>query len=315
MEGQVDWRAHADFMNGLAAEGFVLLGGPFRGTRDVLLIVRAENRQEVEARLVAGLLGRQGPPAQSLDRTVGIAAGLPRPLTLRGRTTTFSLPFEPKGQEAPIMQSQERELISGLFGRLQPFETQPRDSEAEALIKDTIARQPAAPYLLVQTVLVQEQALKAAQERIAELEAGAGAAAPAASGFLGSAPKIGPWGASPPHPPRRLLPCHRHARRCRPRVAPQQGGGGGFLRTAMATAAGVAGGALLFEGIRNLMGSNPGPFGQTAAARPRPCCRRTTSRPWPTATRCPMTCATKTTIRAAYDDSGGDMGGSDDEWA
>jgi uncharacterized protein YciI len=51
MEGQVDWRGHADFMNGLAAEGFVLLGGPFKGTRDVLLIVRAEDRQEVEARL------------------------------------------------------------------------------------------------------------------------------------------------------------------------------------------------------------------------------------------------------------------------
>ena len=27
MEGKVDWRAHADFMNGLAADGFVLLGG------------------------------------------------------------------------------------------------------------------------------------------------------------------------------------------------------------------------------------------------------------------------------------------------
>ena len=43
------------------------------------------------------------------------------------------------------MQSQERELITGLFGRLQPFESQPRDGEAEALIKDFAARQPAAP--------------------------------------------------------------------------------------------------------------------------------------------------------------------------
>jgi len=51
MEEQVDWRAHADFMNGLANEWFVLLGGPFKGTRDVLLVVRAEDRQEVEARL------------------------------------------------------------------------------------------------------------------------------------------------------------------------------------------------------------------------------------------------------------------------
>ncbi|MGH8430959.1 MAG: hypothetical protein ACREUF_11200, partial [Solimonas sp.] len=39
----------------------------------------------------------------------------------------------------------------------------------------------------------------------------------------------------------------------------------------LATAAGVAGGALLFEGIRNLMGSNPGPFGQDVAqATPSP---------------------------------------------
>jgi hypothetical protein len=169
------------------------------------------------------------------------------------------------------MQSQERELVTGLFGRLQPFEAQPRDGEAEALIKDLVARQPAAPYLLVQTVLVQEQALKAAQERIAELEAKAGAA-PAASGFLGSAPKIGPWGAQQPAAPagpRASVPSTRSPLQAA--VAPQPGGGGGgFLRTAMATAAGVAGGALLFEGIRSLMGSNPGPFGQTASAQPAP---------------------------------------------
>src|SRR5262245_58294430 len=94
------------------------------------------------------------------------------------------------------MQNQERELITGLFGRLQPFESQARDAEAEELIKDLAVRQPAAPYLLVQTVLVQEQALKAAQERIAELEAKAGGAAAAGSSFLGAAPKIGPWGSA-----------------------------------------------------------------------------------------------------------------------
>ena len=92
------------------------------------------------------------------------------------------------------MQTQERDLITGLFGRLQQFEAQPRDPEAEALISGSVARQPAAPYLLVQTVLVQEQALKAAQERIAELEAKASAAPAAAASFLGSAPKISPWG-------------------------------------------------------------------------------------------------------------------------
>ena len=53
-------------------------------------------------------------------------------------------------------------------------------------------------------------------------------------------------------------------------MAPQSGapqsGGSSFLRSAMTTAAGVAGGALLFEGIRSLMGSHPGPFGSAAAA-------------------------------------------------
>jgi hypothetical protein len=48
MEEQGDWRAHADFMNGLLAEGFVLLGGPLMGTRDVLLIVRAQDEAEIE---------------------------------------------------------------------------------------------------------------------------------------------------------------------------------------------------------------------------------------------------------------------------
>jgi hypothetical protein len=221
------------------------------------------------------------------------------------------------------MQSEERELISGLFGRLQPFEAQPRDGEAEAMIKEAVARQPAAPYLLVQTVLVQEQALKAAQERIAELEAKAGAAAPAASGFLGGAPKISPWGAAQPAAapaaPRPSVPSTRSPLQAA--VAPQQGGGGGgFLRTAMATAAGVAGGALLFEGIRNLMGSNPfGPSAssQTAsAAQPAPLLPQdgqqqasADDNPMPEDLR------NEDYDTAAYDDGGGDMGGSDDDLA
>ena len=210
------------------------------------------------------------------------------------------------------MQSEERELITGLFGRLQPFESQPRDGEAEALIKDLAVRQPAAPYLLVQTVLVQEQALKAAQERIAELEARAGAA-PAASGFLGSAPKISPWGApaAPAAPPPSVPPTRSPLQAA---VAPQQGGGGGsFLRSAMATAAGVAGGALLFEGIRNLMGSNPGPFGQTAsAAQPAPLLPQDNQQASAGDNPMPEDLRNEEYDTAAYDD--GDTGGSDD-WA
>ena len=49
LEGQEDWRPHADYMNALVAEGFMLLGGPLTGTRDVLLIARAGSEAEVEA--------------------------------------------------------------------------------------------------------------------------------------------------------------------------------------------------------------------------------------------------------------------------
>ena len=147
------------------------------------------------------------------------------------------------------MQPEERDLITGLFGRLNGFEAQPRDPEADRLIAQSIAAQPGAPYLLVQTVLVQEQALKAAQARIAELEAKA--AAQPTPGFLASAPKMGPWGNAsvPPTQPVQQAPVA-------PAYAPPAGGG--FLRQALTTAAGVAGGALLVEGIRNMMGHGNG---------------------------------------------------------
>lgn len=51
MDEQEDWRAHADFMNELVDEGVILLGGPLVGTRDVLLVLRAADETEVEARL------------------------------------------------------------------------------------------------------------------------------------------------------------------------------------------------------------------------------------------------------------------------
>jgi len=160
------------------------------------------------------------------------------------------------------MQSQERDLIQGLFDRLKPYETQPRDPEVERLLAGLIAGQPGAPYLLTQTVLVQEHALKAAQDRIAELEAKAAAAA-AKPGFLDSAPKIGPWGAAPSAAPAASAAPVPARSPLQAQAAPAFGApaGGGFLRSALATAAGVAGGALLFDGIRNLLGHSGSPFG------------------------------------------------------
>jgi hypothetical protein len=60
LEQQRDWRAHADFMNDLEAEGFVVLGGPLDGAPDTLLIIRAENPRKIEERLSADCWARSG---------------------------------------------------------------------------------------------------------------------------------------------------------------------------------------------------------------------------------------------------------------
>lgn len=53
MEAQNDWPAHASFMNALAAERFVRVGGPLGGTPDVLLVIEAEDPREITDRLSA----------------------------------------------------------------------------------------------------------------------------------------------------------------------------------------------------------------------------------------------------------------------
>jgi len=84
------------------------------------------------------------------------------------------------------MTPQERQMIDDLFDRLAQLESAPRDPEAASAIAQDLRRAPNAVYALVQTVLVQDEALKRANSRIQELEA-AGAGEPHASGgFLDS---------------------------------------------------------------------------------------------------------------------------------
>src|SRR6185369_2924867 len=68
------------------------------------------------------------------------------------------------------MTPQERQLISELFQRLASLENNPRDPDAEAMIREGVRRAPNAVYSLVQSVLVQDEALKAANNRIQEYE-------------------------------------------------------------------------------------------------------------------------------------------------
>jgi hypothetical protein len=51
LEGQPEWTSHASFMNALAQDKFVMLGGPLEGSADVLLVVRADSAEEICSRL------------------------------------------------------------------------------------------------------------------------------------------------------------------------------------------------------------------------------------------------------------------------
>lgn len=60
MRAQAQWAEHAAFMNALASEGFVVLGGPLGSGEEVLLVVDAADEAAVRARLAADPWSRSG---------------------------------------------------------------------------------------------------------------------------------------------------------------------------------------------------------------------------------------------------------------
>lgn len=53
MRAQEEWAKHATFMNKLADEGFIVLGGPVGDGSKILLVVKADNEGEIKTRLAA----------------------------------------------------------------------------------------------------------------------------------------------------------------------------------------------------------------------------------------------------------------------
>jgi hypothetical protein len=179
------------------------------------------------------------------------------------------------------MTPEERRLISGLFDRMRNFSAPEKDREADALINQSMRANADAPYMLVQSVLVQEQALEAANARIQDLEdrlrefedrreprSGGGFLS---GGLFGGRQDEGPRTASVPQIGARSTPSAFGSResgsRDEPPPSPQPppaSSGGGFMRSALATAAGVAGGVLIADTLRNMLGGgahasqNPG---------------------------------------------------------
>lgn len=147
------------------------------------------------------------------------------------------------------MDRNDRQAIESLFERLINAERQlpQRDAEAEDYIREQISRHPGAPYYMAQTIVVQQQALKAAEERIEELEAEIDSSQPASDVPFSRISKR--------QAPRSLGSVPRVARSSlgAEQQASPQNQGGGFLAGAAQTAMGVAGGFLLGNLITDMM--------------------------------------------------------------
>lgn len=189
------------------------------------------------------------------------------------------------------MTPQERQLVDDLFDRLAKVESAPRDPEAAASIVQGMRKAPNAIYALVQTTLLQDEALKRAHDRIQQLENEGAPGQNQSGGFLdsmretifgqgqsrGSVPSVRPpetsrptWNSGQALQQAQNSGQYNQAPSGQPYGAQQPppiGGGGSFLGTAAAAAAGVVGGSLLLGSIRSMMGGAGGnhqSFGDSA---------------------------------------------------
>jgi len=176
------------------------------------------------------------------------------------------------------MTPQEQQLLQGLTDRINQTQLSDKDPEAEQFIFEKLGKNSDSLYILSQTVLVQQYALDQAKKQLDDLKQQLDQAKldldharqvaqqqPVKhTSFLGSL--LGtdepPRAAAPPPPPYQPVQTYAPPAYTQPGYgqpvyaqpvsygAPQ---GGGFLRSAMTTAAGVAAGAIAFEGIESLM--------------------------------------------------------------
>jgi len=172
------------------------------------------------------------------------------------------------------MTPQEAQMLDDLVRKVEGTQLTEKDPDAEALLKDGLARDPDAIYKLAQTVLIQNLALEQAHAQMQRMQQQLAPPQPAqpparATSFLGGLLHHNPPQAAPPPGQWQTVP-----QGAPPQYAPAPpaygggyapGGGGGFLRSAATTAAGVAGGMLAFQGIESLLhggfGGGYGGFG------------------------------------------------------
>lgn len=186
------------------------------------------------------------------------------------------------------MTPEETQLLSALVERVRSTQLLHTDADAERMIRDLTLAKPEAAYILAQTVVMQDYALRQArgkldqlQRQLADAQAAAAQQTPRSGGFFsnlfggGAAaapppPQGGPWGGrpaaasyaqqgyAPPPPPNYGAPPPNYGAQPGYGAYPAGGGQPSFLQGAAQTAMGVAGGALLFEGVSSLFGGHHG---------------------------------------------------------
>ncbi|AKC68898.1 DUF2076 domain-containing protein [Pandoraea oxalativorans] len=198
------------------------------------------------------------------------------------------------------MNPQEMQTLQSFLTQLTQAQAGVKDEQAEALIADTVRRQPDAAYLLVQRALLLDHALVSARAQIATLQSqlqaaqasqgvqgaqggahdsflgggnawgngGSAAGATGAPGSAGVGGYSGPAAAQASYPAQVPAPAQASPQPAAPaqRSGWLSDGARGTLGSIATTAAGVAGGAFLFQGIESLFHRNGGGgfFGQPA---------------------------------------------------
>lgn len=172
------------------------------------------------------------------------------------------------------MTPQEQQLLVSLCQRVNQTQLQEKDPDAENLLGHELGGNPDTLYILAQTVLVQDIALQQARTQVTQLQQQLQQARqqPAhASSFLGrllgerepaqqpppqplpaQVQQPCPGGSPPPFQP---VPGYQPAppQYGAPQFMAVPAGQPSFLRGAMQTAAGVAAGALAFEGVESIL--------------------------------------------------------------
>lgn len=163
------------------------------------------------------------------------------------------------------MTPQEEQLLNSLVERVNQTQLQEKDQDAEAFLNRSLGPNPDSLYILAQTVLVQNIALEQAKAQVAQLQQTQQTRQPAhATSFLGSllgrhdAEPAAVQVAPPPQYQAGYQPVNPQYTQAGPQYAQPQyvpiaSGQPSFLRGAMQTAAGVAAGALAFEGVESIL--------------------------------------------------------------